>query len=117
MMYKSLIGKEEQSDVLKSDYEAGTKVGIISLGNSHLFFRKLFRTYYISYTDLSAAFRRVYMMNGRKNSLAAEYLVLVSDGKEIANIGVPGTKNAKEIIETIKEKAPHIETSFKGEAV
>ena len=117
MKYRSLIGKEEQSDVLKSDYEAGTKVGIISLGNGHLFFRKLFRTYYIAYADLNAAFRRVYMMNGRKNSLAAEYIVLVSGDREIANIGVPGTKNAKGIIEIIKEKAPHIETNFKGDAV
>ena len=117
MKFRSLIGKEEQNDVLKSDYEAGTKVGVISLGNSHLFFRKLFRTYYVAYADLSAAYRRVYMMNDRKNSLTAEFLVLVSDGKEIANIGVPGTKNAKEIIEIIKEKAPHIETNFKGEAV
>ncbi|MBO4678042.1 MAG: hypothetical protein J5626_00070 [Lachnospiraceae bacterium] len=117
MKFKSISGREEQSDVLRTDYESGTKVGIISLGNSHLFFRKFFSVYYISYTDLSAAYRRVYMMNGRKNSLSAEYLVLVSDGKEIANIGVPGTKSAREILETIKEKAPHVETVYKGEAV
>ncbi|MBR5896036.1 MAG: hypothetical protein IKZ39_00265, partial [Lachnospiraceae bacterium] len=83
--------------------------------NSHLFFRRLFKTYYISYADLSAAYRRVYMMKG-KRSLAAEFLVLVSDGREIANIGVPGSKNAREILETIKEKAPHVETVFKGES-
>ena len=115
MKYKGLTGNEEQSDVLKADYEAATKVGVIALGNSHLFFRKLFKTYYVSYSDLSAAYRRVYMMKG-KNSLAAEFLVLVSDGKEIANIGVPGSKNAREILETIKEKAPHVETVFKGES-
>ena len=117
MKFNSLIGSVEQNDVLKSDYEAGTKVGIISLGNSHLFFRKFFKTYYISYSDLNAAYRRVYMMSGRKNNLTAEYLVLVSNGTEIANIGLPGTKNAKELLEIIKEKAPHIETSYKGEAV
>ena len=115
MKFKGLTGNEEQSDVLKADYESAAKVGVISLGNSHLFFRKLFKTYYVSYSDLSAAYRRVYMVKG-KSSLAAEFLVLVSSGKEIANIGVPGSKNAREILETIKEKAPHAETVFKGES-
>ena len=115
MNFKGLLGKEEQSDVLKADYESATKVGVIGLGNSHLFFRKLFKTYYVSYSDLSAAYRRVYMMKG-KSSLAAEFLVLISEGREIANIGVPGSKNAREILDTIKEKAPHIETVFKGES-
>ena len=116
MRFKGLTGKEEQSDVLKADYESAVKVGVLALGNSHLFFRKFLKTYYASYADLSAAYRRVYMMKG-KNSLAAEFLVLVSEGREIANIGIPGTKNAREILEIIKEKAPHIETSYKGEAV
>ena len=115
MKFKGLSGKEEQSDVLKADFDSATKVGVIALGNSHLFFRRVFKTYYVSYSDLSAAYRRVYMMKG-KNSLAAEFLVLISDGREIANIGVPGTKNAREILEIIKEKAPHIETVFKGES-
>jgi len=117
MKYKCIKGEEEQVDVLQNDCDSAAKFGIISLGNSHLFFRKFFKTYYVSYAGLDAAFRRVYMMNGRKSSLAMEYLVLVSDGAEIATIGLPGTAKAKEIIEIIKEKAPHIDTVYKGEAV
>ena len=114
MRFKGLKGSKEQSDVLKADYDSAVKEGIIALGNSHLFFRKFFKTYYVSYSDLSAAYRRVYMMSG-KSGMTAEFLVLVSGDTEIANIGVPGTKKAKEILEIIKEIAPHIETSYKGE--
>lgn len=117
MKYKCIKGAKEQVDVLQKDYESAAKFGILSLGNSHLFFRKFFKTYYVSYAGFDAAFRRVYMMNGRKSSLAMEYLVLVSDGAEIATIGLPGTAKAREIIEIIKEKAPHIDTVYKGEAV
>ena len=117
MKFKCIKGAKEQVDVLQRDYESAAKFGILSLGNSHLFFRKFFKTYYVSYSDLNAAFRRVYMMNGKKNSVAMEYLVLVSEGMEIATIGLPGTAKAREIIEIIKEKAPHIDTVYKGEAV
>ena len=116
MRYKSLIGKEEERDVLKSEDEASDKYGIIGLSKRHLFFRKFLKTYYIAYEDLNAVFRRVYMVSGRKNAIPAETLVLVSYGTEIASIGVSGTKSAKEILEKIKEKAPHIDTKFKVDA-
>ncbi|MBR6307762.1 MAG: hypothetical protein IKR39_04055 [Lachnospiraceae bacterium] len=116
MRYKSLIGKEEDRDVLKSEDESAQKYGIIGLSERHLFFRKFFKTFYIAYDDLNAVFRRVYMVSNRKASLPAETLVLVSNGTEIASIGVSGTKSAKEILEKIKEKAPHIDTKFKGES-
>lgn len=116
MSYKSLIDKEEDRDVLKSEDDSADKYGIIGLSKRHVFFRKFFKTYYIAYEDLNAVFRRVYMVSGRKGSIPAESLVLVSYGTEVANIGVSGTKSAKEILEKLKEKAPHIDTMYKGEA-
>ena len=116
MRYKSLIGKEEEKDVLTSEDANAQKFGIIGLSERFLFFRKFFKTYYIAYDDLNAVFRRVYMVNGRKGTIPAETIVLVSYGTEIAGIGVSGTQTAKEILEKIKEKAPHIDTKFAGES-
>lgn len=111
MKFNKLVDSEIESDFLKSEMKAGRRLGIISLGDSHLFFRKGLKNYFISYSNIECAFRRVFMVPARmccgKGEIPVENLVLMNSGKEIAEIGLPGLKAAKEVIEILKEKAPN----------
>ena len=97
---------------LKEEYDAAHEVGILRVGLTILFFRVRLRTYYIPFSDITRAFRRVMevpakMCCGRGN-FAMENLVVCDDEKELAVIGLPGTKAARLLMEELREKMPDV---------
>lgn len=114
MFYKALYEAEQKCDFSKSAIKSGRRFGVITLTESHLFFRKGLTVYFISYSNIERVFRRVYQIPAkiRKEnvSIPVERLVLMKAGVEIAEIGLPGIAKAKEIMDILKAKCPN--TSF-----
>lgn len=79
---------------LSAEYRAGRSVGVVTLGTRHLFFRRLWKVYYIPYGSLSRFFRRVAVVPARigccnTGEIRVEHLVLcaVPDGDGEAGDG------------------------------
>lgn len=108
MSFKSIACEEVKSDSLKSEYKSGRKYGVITLSGNHLFFRRGFRKFFISYEAVECAFRRVYVLTARvkreKREIPVERLVIMNKGAEVAEIGLPGINAAKEIMGILKDK-------------
>lgn len=113
MGFASLNQNNIDKSVLKSEYAAAHKIGIASVGEKIFFFKKGFKVYYIPYTDIKRAFRRVYLVPAKmccaSGELQVEYLALWSEAGEIAQIALPGKKAAEILIKEMKEKAPEID--------
>lgn len=111
MFFKALYEGEQECDFSKSAIKSGRKFGVITLTESHLFFRKGFTKYFISYDNIERAFRRVYQVPAkiRKENvnIPVERLVLMKNNAEIAEIGLPGIAKAKEIMDILKAKCPN----------
>lgn len=112
--YSMLDGKSVKED-LRPDYDSAHEIGILRLGAEHLFFRKMMKVYSISYTEITQCFRRVMLVPAKmcygSGDLRVENLVICHDGKEIAQLQLPGTKAAQLLMEELKEKAPYIDFS------
>ena len=103
---------------LSAEYRAGHRVGVISLGDRHFFFRKLFTVYFIPYDAISRYFRRVLTVPARigccaGGELQIEHLVLcalngaeTSIERELAQIQLPGGRAAKIVMDEMKRLAP-----------
>lgn len=95
---------------LKEEFKNSYKIGLINLGEEHFFFKSGFRRFYIPYSGIQRCFRRVMLLPyGRKKdgrNIEMEYAVLMHEGKELAQIQLPGTKAAQELLEKVHEKAP-----------
>ncbi len=111
MKFNSLFNEEFKNDLLKAEFESGEKLGIVCLGESHLFFRKGFKNSFISYEKLSRVFRRVYMIPRGKKQIAIESIVFCVGEDEIFSLSMTGKESAVILLERIKEKAPQIETT------
>lgn len=101
--------------VLAPEYKGGREIGVIHLGAEHLFFRKMRRVYYISYSEIKQCFRRVQLIPTKcccgKGDFQVENLV-VSDGeRELAMIQLPGTRAAEALMEEMRARAPHAKLS------
>lgn len=111
MKFNSFFGDEFKNDLLKAEFLSGEKLGVVCLGESHLFFRKGLKNFFISYEKLSGVFRRVYMIPRGKMQIAIENLVVCSGDNEIFSLSMAGKESAVILLNKIKEKAPHIETT------
>ncbi|MBR3053858.1 MAG: hypothetical protein IKG59_07025, partial [Firmicutes bacterium] len=90
-------------ETIMTDYEQSRRIGAVSLGESALFFRVRSRTYYIPYSGISRCFRRVMLVPARmccgRGELSVENLVITGDdGRELAQIQLPGERAAKELM-------------------
>lgn len=107
---KAITESYQSIDRLKADCKGARQIGLISLGEICLYVRKPLKTYYISYSDIKRAYRRVLLVPAKmccaSGDLPVESLVLHSETGEIANVTLPGTKAAQILIEEIKKKAP-----------
>ena len=79
-----------------------------------LFFRAGLKTYYIPYEAVRSCFRRVYQVPVKmccgRGEIDYEHLIISDGEKEVADIPLPGTKAAQELIRLLKEKMPDAET-------
>lgn len=111
MKFNSFFDEEFKNDLLKAEFESGEKLGVVCLGESHLFFRKGLKNYFMAYEKLSRAFRRVYMIPRGKKQIAIENIFFCVGDKEVFSLSMAGKESAVILLEKIKEKAPHIETT------
>lgn len=111
MKFNSLCDEEFKNDLLKAEFESGEMLGVVCLGESHLFFRKTFKTYFVSYEKLTRVFRRVYLIPRGKRQVSIENIVVCSADKEIYSLSMTGKESAVILLDKLKEKAPHIETT------
>lgn len=115
MKFEALTVQAQDETALQADYQSGREIGVVRLGETHLFFRKLRKIYYISYGEIRRCFRRVLLVPARmccgKGDLPVESLVIFSDEGELAQIQLPGTRAAKELMEELKKRIPNCEFS------
>lgn len=115
MKFYALIANTIDNAALEADYKSAREIGIIRLGEDNLFFRRRMKKYYIAYSDIERAFRRVMSVPAKlccgKGEFIIENLVIYAEGKEVAQIQLPGTKAAKILIEEMKKKAPDTQFS------
>lgn len=112
MGFRPLASLVDNKELLSNEYKSGTKIGVIVLGDSYFFFRRGFTKYYIAYPELQRCFRRVMLIpykKGRKNkeNIEVEYAVLMNEGKEVAQIQLPGAKAGEELLVKVHEKSPN----------
>ena len=112
MKLYAMNGEPFKDAELPAEHAADREIGILKLGEKNLFFRVRLRTYFIPYTDIDRAFRRVFTVPANvccgKGQMEMENLVICDAEKEIAQIQLPGTKAAKEVIRELGVRAPHI---------
>lgn len=96
---------------LARDYSEAREIGKISLGQTFLFFRKNFKTYYLSYSNLCRAYRRVEAVPAKmccaSGEITLEKLVIHnSEDQEVSVIDVPDSKAGIILLEEIGKKSP-----------
>lgn len=110
MKFCSLTSTAAERDSLAAEFKNGREIGIVKLGETCLFFRRKLRVYYVPYTEVSRAFRRVMSVPAKmccgKGEFIIEHLVICVGDNEVAQIQLPGTKAAKILMDELKEKMP-----------
>ena len=103
---------KELSAALAREYKAAREIGVVRIGEERLFFRVRLRIYWIPYTDIRRCFRRVMMVPAAvccgRGELPVENLVVTGERGELAQIQLPGTRAAKELMKALQEKMPDI---------
>ena len=96
--------------MLQNEYSASRQIGAVRIARTVLFFRAGLKTYYVPYEMVRQCFRRVYQVPVKmccgRGEIEYEHLVISNGEKEIADIPLPGTKAAQELILLLKEKMP-----------
>ena len=105
--------EEKDSESLEKEYKEAREFGVVRAGAGHLFFRAKLKHYYIPYTQIYRCFRRIMAVPAKmccgRGEFEMENLVICGNGDvELAQIQLPGTKAAKEVIRELGVRAPHI---------
>ena len=110
MRFFALTSVTAEKNVLSAEYKSGRKIGIVTVGDTCLFFKRRLRVYYIPYTEIHRCFRRVVAVKATlccgKGNFEIENLVIQNDGKEVAQIQLPGTKAARILMDELKVRVP-----------
>ena len=110
MRFYPLSAVTKEPEGLQEEYKAGREIGKIHLGETHFFFRSMYKVYYIPYTEMRRYFRRVMLVPAKlccgKGEFQMESLVICGDAGELAQIELPGTQAAKVLMECMNELAP-----------
>ena len=100
---------------LLAEYEKAREIGVVRVGEKTLFFKVRLRIYYIPYKDITRCFRRVFLVPAKmccgKGNLEMENLVVCGEAGELAQIQLPGTRAAKELMKELKARMPHADFS------
>ena len=111
--------KQEREDaLLKQEHSGARIIGNLRIGESVLFFRSGLKTYYVPFADVKRCFRRVLAvpmkMCCENGELEVENLVIGDSDRELAQITLPGSRAAREVIRILKEKMPDADFSAPG---
>ena len=115
MKLYALDGTPSKEKELLTEFQEAREIGALKIGEANLFFRVRLRQYYIPFTDIKRCFRRVYVVPATmccgKGNLDVENLVIQGEAGELAQIQLPGTKAAKEVIRVLRQKLPEVDFS------
>lgn len=107
--------REKCGEQVEEEYRSSREIGVIRIGTGHLFFRAGLKRYCMAYGDIKRAFRRVNSVPAKmccgKGDFQIESLVIADDEGELAQITLPGSKAARELMKELKEKMPDADFS------
>lgn len=110
MRFYPLTDEQADGSALAEEFRGGRQIGVVSVGESHLFFRVRLKTYYIGFGEITRCYRRVLMVPARmccgRGNLNIENLVIESGAGELAQIQLPGERAGVELIRLLKQKMP-----------
>lgn len=111
MNFFSIENSVEETMVLTQEYKSAHEIGAVRLGETYLFFKKLLKTFYIKYSDLYRAYRRVLIVPAKmccsSGDFTVENLVIHnSKDEEVAVISIPTEKAGILLLEELKKKSP-----------
>ena len=113
MKFHPLVTVVNDRNSLESEYRAAREIGKVRLGELRLFFRSGLKIYYIPYKDVRRCFRRVQVIPARRRfgrgDFQLENLVICGGEGELAQVQLPGTKAAKQLMEELEERIPEAE--------
>ena len=105
----------ETNESLTGLFKNGHAIGNVTISDSHLFVKKGVRRYYIAYGDAEKIFRRVRRLHANiccgDGDIEVEYLVVISEGRELAEITLPDKKAAQMLFAELKQTAPELDTT------
>lgn len=102
---------------LSSDFNAAEKVGPFRVGQTAFFYRDGMKKYAIPLSDITGAFTRIEPVPTHcccgKMDIEIYRLVIVSNGKEIADIRTEDEKLVDQAQALLKERIPDITIGYK----
>lgn len=117
MKFFPITEENIDSDTLKAQLDSAHEIGRVYLSDATLFVKKRRKVFYISYSNIHRAFRRVKSVPTRiccgKGEIRLEYLVLSSKTTELCEIDLPDERAATAVIEELQAKAPAIKIGKK----
>lgn len=106
------------ADTLKAEFEQAHSIGKVYIGTETLFVKKGLKIYYISFSQIYRAFRRVKAVPARiccgNGEIRLEYVVLCDNKNELCEIDLPDEKASTAVIEELSQKAPKIKIGKKN---
>ncbi|MDO4632528.1 MAG: hypothetical protein Q4B01_01580 [Eubacteriales bacterium] len=113
MKFYALENAELYPMDLTAEYSAARSIGSISIGESHLFYKKFRKVYCVAYSEIRRCFRRVVLVPMKLccggGDMHMENLVVETEAGEIAQLPLPGERAARTAIDELKKKMPHAE--------
>jgi len=110
MKFLPLTTTQKEADALSEEYKAAHQIGKVFLGTNTFFIKKGFKVYYIGFSEIHRAFRRVKAVPTRiccgKGEIRLEYIVLCDKKNEIAEIYLPDERASTAIINELQQKSP-----------
>ena len=107
--------RERCTETVEEEYRSAREIGAVRIGDEHLFFRVGFRHYCIYYGKIRRCFRRVNSVPAKmccgRGELQIESLVIADDEGELAQVTLPGSRAARELMEELKKKMPQTDFS------
>jgi hypothetical protein len=115
MRFTPLVsGTEIEHNALMNSFRDGHTIGPVTVSDGVLFIKKGLRTYFIAYDQAQKIFRRVRRLHANiccgDGDIEVEYLVILSDDRELMEITLPGKKAARQLMDEIKAIAPSLDT-------
>ena len=99
----------------ESEFRAARQIGVIRLGEQGLYFRSGLKHYYVPYASIKGLFRRVMVVPAKmccgRGNFEIEHLVISDEDGEAAQIQLPGTRAARELMAELKKRVPDADFS------
>ncbi len=104
--------ERKADEALEKDYREAIQTGALRIGTENVFFKSGLKTCCIPFSETDRVFRRVIAVPaglccGSMN-VEIETIVFARDGKELAQVQMPGSKAAREAFAILKETLPDV---------